>query len=185
MGVQPEAITWPETDLTFCEREPIHIPGAIQPHGALLAVLADGFVVTHASANLASFFGPPADAAAGVVLADIRKLGVEVAIDDFGIGYSSLSYLLRLPIDQVKLDRSFLEDIEGDPRGMGFASAVVALAHSAGKPVVFEGIETDAQFNVARDTGADLVQGFLFAPPLSFNAALELVVRQRRLDEQP
>ena len=124
-----------------------------------------------------------ADAAAGAVLTDIRKLGVRVAIDDFGIGFSSLSYLRRLPVDKVKLDRSFLEDIEGDPRGVGFVSAVIALAHAAGKPVVFEGIETQAQFDIARGTGADLVQGFFFAPPLSANAALELAVQQRQLDE--
>jgi diguanylate cyclase (GGDEF)-like protein len=124
-----------------------------------------------------------ADAPAGAVLADIRKLGVHVAIDDFGIGFSSLSYLRRLPVDTVKLDRSFLEDIEGDPRGVGFVSAVIALAHAAGKPVVFEGIETAAQFEIARTTGADLVQGFLFAPPLSANAAMELVAEHRQLDE--
>jgi EAL domain-containing protein (putative c-di-GMP-specific phosphodiesterase class I) len=124
-----------------------------------------------------------ADAAAATVLADIRKLGVRVAIDDFGIGFSSLSYLRRLPVDTVKLDRSFLEDVEGDPRGSAFVSAVIALAHAAGKPVVFEGIETQAQFDIARNTGADLVQGYFFAPPLSANAAMELVAQQRQLDE--
>jgi diguanylate cyclase (GGDEF)-like protein len=124
-----------------------------------------------------------ADAAAATVLADIRKLGVRVAIDDFGIGYSSLSYLRRLPVDIVKLDRSFLEDVEGDPRGAAFVRAVVALAHAAVKPVVFEGIETQAQFDIARNAGADLVQGYFFAPPLSTNAAMELVAQQRQLEE--
>jgi len=125
-----------------------------------------------------------ADAAAGAVLADIRKLGVQVAIDDFGIGYSSLSYLRRLPVDKVKLDRSFLEDVEGDPRGVDFVAAVIALAHAAGKPVVFEGIETQAQLEVARGAGADLVQGFFFAPPLSANAAMDLVMQQQQLDHR-
>jgi EAL domain-containing protein (putative c-di-GMP-specific phosphodiesterase class I) len=123
------------------------------------------------------------DADAGAVLADIRKLGVCVAIDDFGMGFSSLSYLRRLPVDKVKLDRSFLEDIEGDTRGVGFVNAVIALAHAVGKPVVFEGIETQEQFDIARSSGADLVQGFFFAPPLSANAAMELVAEQRQLDE--
>jgi diguanylate cyclase (GGDEF)-like protein len=124
-----------------------------------------------------------ADAAAGTVLADIRQLGVQVAIDDFGVGYSSLSYLRRLPVDKVKLDRSFLEDVESDPLGAGFVAAVIALAHAAGKPVVFEGVETQAQFDIARTAGADLVQGFFFAPPLSANAAMDLVVQQHRLGE--
>jgi diguanylate cyclase (GGDEF)-like protein len=115
------------------------------------------------------------DAAATALLAEIRALGVRVAIDDFGIGYSSLSYLRRLPVDVVKLDRSFLEDVEGDQRGEGFVSAVVALAHAAAKPVVFEGIETKAQLEIASGTGADMVQGFFFAPPLSENASRDLV----------
>jgi diguanylate cyclase (GGDEF)-like protein/PAS domain S-box-containing protein len=123
-----------------------------------------------------------ANATAATVLADVRKLGVTVAIDDFGIGYSSLSYLRRLPVDKVKLDRSFLEDMEGDPNGVRFVTAVVALAHAAGKPVVFEGIETMAQFHIALATGADMVQGFFFAPPLSANAAAELVAQRRQLD---
>jgi EAL domain-containing protein (putative c-di-GMP-specific phosphodiesterase class I) len=126
------------------------------------------------------------DAEAAAVLGDLRKIGVQVAIDDFGVGYSSLSYLRRLPVDTVKLDRSFLVNIEGDPYGVGFVRAVIALAHAAGKPVVFEGIETQAQFDIALATGADVVQGFFFAPPLSANAAEELVVQHRyRGADQP
>jgi PAS domain S-box-containing protein len=123
-----------------------------------------------------------ADATAASALAEIRGLGVTVAIDDFGVGNSSLSYLRHLPIDKAKLDRSFLENIEGDPNGVRFVTAVIALAHAAGKPVVFEGIETLSQFRVALAAGADMVQGFFFAPPLSANAAAELVVQHRELD---
>nr|WP_321984635.1 EAL domain-containing protein [uncultured Lichenicoccus sp.] len=121
-------------------------------------------------------------AGASSVLAAARALGVQVAIDDFGIGYSSLSYLRRLPVDVVKLDRSFLEDVGGGSGGEEFLVAVIALAHAAGKPVVFEGIETQSQQDIARRAGADVVQGFFFAPPLSANAAMELVVSHRRLD---
>jgi EAL domain-containing protein (putative c-di-GMP-specific phosphodiesterase class I) len=149
--------------------------------GVADALAADGYPAAALSLEVAE--SPLADAAPGTVHTDIRKLGVQVAIDDFGMGFSSLSYLRRLPVDKVKLDRSFLEDIEGDPRGEGFLRAVIALAHAVGKPVVFEGIETQAQFDIARATGADLVQGFFFAPPLSANAAMELVVQQHRLDE--
>jgi diguanylate cyclase (GGDEF)-like protein len=115
------------------------------------------------------------DVAASYVLADIRKLGVHVAVDDFGIGYSSLSYLRRLPVDTVKLDRSFLEDVEGDAHAVGFIRAVIMLAHSAGMLVVMEGIETQAHFEVAVAAGADVVQGFLFATPLSADGAAELI----------
>jgi diguanylate cyclase (GGDEF)-like protein len=118
-----------------------------------------------------------ADEAASCVLDDIRSLGTTVAIDDFGQGYSSLSYLRRLPADTVKLDRTFLESIQGESPGTEFISAVTTLAHAAGKSVVFEGIETQDQFDIALAAGADMVQGFLFAPALSATAAKELVDR--------
>jgi len=117
------------------------------------------------------------DAAIANTLADVRKLGVRVAIDDFGMGYSSLSCLRRLPVDVVKLDRNFVKDIDSDPRSAEFVGAVIALAHAAGMSVVVEGIETQAQLDIAAAAGADVVQGFLFAPPLSATAAAELVAR--------
>jgi diguanylate cyclase (GGDEF)-like protein len=123
------------------------------------------------------------DVAAAYVLADIRKLGVHVAVDDFGIGYSSLSYIRRLPVDIVKLDRSFLENIEGDVRAVSFISAVIMLAHSAGMSVVMEGIETQAQLETALAAGADVVQGFLLATPLSAEAAVELITATRARGE--
>lgn len=118
------------------------------------------------------------DVAAVYVLADIRKLGVQVAVDDFGIGYSSLSYLRRLPVDVVKLDRSFLEDVEDEPRAVNFIRAVIMLAHAAGMSVVMEGIETQAQLEAARAAGADVIQGFLLATPLSAEAAAALITRE-------
>jgi EAL domain-containing protein (putative c-di-GMP-specific phosphodiesterase class I) len=123
---------------------------------------------------------------ATAVLAEVRELGVRVAIDDFGVGHSSLSWLRRLPVDIVKLDRTFLEETEGDERGVDFVRAVVAVAHAAGKPVVFEGIETQSQFDTVLIAGADMVQGFFFAPPLSANAAEDLVAQYRRpVDPSP
>ncbi len=117
------------------------------------------------------------DAAASKVLADIRTHGSSVAIDDFGIGYSSLSSLRSIPADIVKLDGSFLESVQGQSSGAEFVGAVTTLAHAAGKSVVFEGIETKEQFDIALVAGADMVQGFFFAPPLSANAAQGLVDR--------
>nr|WP_294505079.1 EAL domain-containing protein [uncultured Rhodopila sp.] len=117
------------------------------------------------------------DVAVACVLVEVRALGVKVAIDDFGIGYSSLSYLLRLPADVVKLDRSFLEMAGGSARGPDFVGAVVALAHVAGKIVIVEGIETAAQLDMATAMGADMLQGFLLARPLSVQAVEEAFLR--------
>ncbi len=122
------------------------------------------------------------DSSAAAVLTEVRDYGCKVAIDDFGVGYSSLSYLRRLPVDIVKLDRSFMDDVEGDPRGEGFVGAVIALAHAAGKPVVFEGIETQAQVEIATSAGADVMQGFFFAPPLSASSAEALAAQHSQLD---
>jgi EAL domain-containing protein (putative c-di-GMP-specific phosphodiesterase class I) len=119
-----------------------------------------------------------ADVAVSIALADVRKSGVRVVIDDFGMGYSSLSYLRRLPLDIVKLDRSFLADVGGEAHGADFVGAVIAVAHAVGLSVVIEGIETQAQLDIASAAGADIVQGFLFGRPLSASAAAELAARR-------
>jgi EAL domain-containing protein (putative c-di-GMP-specific phosphodiesterase class I) len=124
------------------------------------------------------------DASAIPVLASVRKLGVHVAIDDFGVGYSSLTYLRRLPADIVKLDRDFLLEVDADTGGGGFVTAVVALAHAAGMQVVFERIDTQMHLDVALAAGADMVQGFLLAPPLSASAADDFVVQHRQTDDR-
>ncbi len=118
-----------------------------------------------------------ADVAATSVLAQIRKLGVRVAIDDFGIGHSSHRILHRLQADEVKLDRRFFDDVTGDMRGKALVGAVIALAHAAGLPVAFEGVETQAEADIALGAGADIVQGCFFAPPLSASAAGDLVAQ--------
>ncbi len=115
----------------------------------------------------------PNDPALSAVLGDVRRLGVRVAIDEFGIGYSSLSYLRRLPVDVVKLDRSLLQHVDGDARATTFVGAVVALAHAAGMAVTAEGIETQAELDFAVAAGIGAAQGFLFEKPLS-GAAAEL-----------
>ena len=120
-----------------------------------------------------------ANTAATTVLAAIRKLGVRVAIDDFGIGHASLQFLRGLEVDEVKLDRRFLENVDGGTRGEALLSAVIALAHAAGMLVTFEGIETPAEADIALGAGADIVQGFAFAPPLSASAAEDLVTQDR------
>ncbi|CAH2598675.1 EAL domain-containing protein [Rhodovastum atsumiense] len=109
-----------------------------------------------------------ADEAAAAVLAGIRALGVRVAVDDFGIGYSSLSYLHRLPADVIKLDRSFLpEDGGADDGGAeAFVAAVIRLVHTVGLSLIAEGVETEAQLALLRRAGCDAVQGYLLARPM-------------------
>jgi EAL domain-containing protein (putative c-di-GMP-specific phosphodiesterase class I) len=91
-------------------------------------------------------------------------MGVRISIDDFGTGYSSLSYLQRLPIDELKIDRSFVQRLGHGPTG-AIVGSIVDLAHAIGLSVVAEGIETEDQLALLRHLGCDLGQGFLLARP--------------------
>jgi len=96
----------------------------------------------------------------------LKRLGVRIAIDDFGTGYSSLSYLHRLPIDVLKIDRSFIENLN-EPEGTGpIVEAVLSMAHTLGLRVVAEGVETAAQLDKLRQGGCDIIQGYFFSRPV-------------------
>jgi EAL domain-containing protein (putative c-di-GMP-specific phosphodiesterase class I) len=95
----------------------------------------------------------------------LRSLGVSVAIDDFGTGYSSLSYLQKLPVDLLKIDRSFLQDVDAAST-CALIQAITAVAHSLGLRVVAEGVETEVQLDSIRRIGVDLAQGYLFGKPM-------------------
>jgi diguanylate cyclase (GGDEF)-like protein len=97
----------------------------------------------------------------------IRELGVGLSLDDFGTGYSSLSRLAQLPIRELKIDRGFMHDVERDPSARAIVTTVVRVGQSLHLTVVAEGVETADQFNVLAELGCDVVQGFLYAPPLS------------------
>lgn len=99
------------------------------------------------------------------ILKAVRALGVQVAIDDFGTGYSSLSYLRRLPINQIKLDRSFIEELTLDGQDAAIVQSIIHLAHQLDLEVVAEGVETLSQASLLYQQGCDLLQGFFYAKP--------------------
>jgi diguanylate cyclase (GGDEF)-like protein/PAS domain S-box-containing protein len=101
------------------------------------------------------------------ILTTLHTLGVQVAIDDFGTGHSSLGYLARFPIDVVKIDQSFVRDIDHDPVKSAIVSAVVALSQAIGSTTVVEGVETLAQLEELKNLGCDVAQGYYFARPVS------------------
>jgi EAL domain-containing protein (putative c-di-GMP-specific phosphodiesterase class I) len=102
-------------------------------------------------------------------LSALRDLGVRISVDDFGTGYSSLAYLQRLPVDVLKIDRSFVKDLDA-PKGArnayALAEAITGLGHSLGMRVLAEGVETEAQLEAISALGCDEVQGFLLARPM-------------------
>jgi diguanylate cyclase (GGDEF)-like protein/PAS domain S-box-containing protein len=113
------------------------------------------------------------------ILCKLHTLGVRVAIDDFGTGHSSLGYMARFPIDVVKIDQSFVRDIERDPVKSAIVSAVVALSRAIDSTIVVEGVETAAQLDHVRGLGCQVAQGFYFAPPMTASAFGQLLASQR------
>jgi EAL domain-containing protein (putative c-di-GMP-specific phosphodiesterase class I)/FixJ family two-component response regulator len=121
--------------------------------------------------------GQALSASAAPVLRALREAGLRVAVDDFGTGYSSLARLREMPADTVKLDRAFLHGpAEGDA-GRDFLQRIVELAHSLSLRVVAEGVETEAEHALVRDAGCNAAQGYLFAPPLPPEQAMQRLVR--------
>jgi diguanylate cyclase (GGDEF)-like protein len=110
-------------------------------------------------------------------LARLRKMGISIALDDFGTGYSSLSYLWKFPFDRVKIDRSFVIELETDPKAAAIVSTIVALGRTLHLKITAEGVETPAQAQALRDAGCDQAQGYLFGRPLSAAAANALTLR--------
>src|SRR5690554_5388409 len=100
-------------------------------------------------------------------LARLRAAGVKVWLDDFGTGFSGLSHLRRIPVDGVKIDRSFIADVMRDPDDLALTSAIIAMAHSLGMTVVAEGVEKEGQYDLLRERGCDLAQGFWLGHPVS------------------
>jgi len=97
----------------------------------------------------------------------LHKAGIRTALDDFGSGYSSFNYLKELPVDEIKIDKSFVDDMEEVEFNRSFISAMTMLAHSIGKGVVVEGVESDSQAEALKAMGADIFQGYLFGKPMS------------------
>ncbi len=108
---------------------------------------------------------------------ELQQMGIRVSIDDFGTGYSSLGYLRKMPIDKIKIDRSFIMDMAGSDSDMMIVKTMITLAHGLGKRILAEGVEDEHQFSLLRHMACDAVQGYLIAKPLPEAEALALLKR--------
>jgi diguanylate cyclase len=113
------------------------------------------------------------------VLQGLKKLGVQVAIDDFGTGYSSLSYLRRFPVSVLKIDQSFVQEINADPVGSPIVSAVINMGNSLGHRVIAEGVETGEQLAFLQGQRCAEGQGYYFSPPLAAEQFVKLLDSDR------
>jgi diguanylate cyclase (GGDEF)-like protein/PAS domain S-box-containing protein len=112
------------------------------------------------------------------MLKRLKRLGVRVSLDDFGTGYSSLGYLRQLPIDEIKIDQSFVRDVIADSYAATLCRAIIAMSQQLHFTVVAEGVETEAQAHFLRDAGCHLLQGFLFSPAVAAPHFADLLVQE-------
>ncbi|MCO8166383.1 bifunctional diguanylate cyclase/phosphodiesterase [Pseudomonas sp. 21LCFQ02] len=117
-----------------------------------------------------------------LLLKRIRSMGVSLSIDDFGTGYSSLAYLKRLPLDTLKIDRSFIQDIPQSPQDMEIVHAIIVMAHTLHLKVVTEGVETPAQLDFLSQYASDYVQGYLFSKPQPLERLLPMIKQMNERD---
>lgn len=100
-------------------------------------------------------------------LAKLRNMNIKISIDDFGTGYSSLSYLQKLPVDRLKIDKSFIDDLPNSSEGVAITRAIIALAKTFNLSITAEGVETEEQLKFLQEEGCDEIQGYYYAKPLS------------------
>lgn len=116
-----------------------------------------------------------------VTLQKLKAMGIKISIDDFGTGYSSLNYLKRLPLDILKIDRSFIHDIFHDPQDAVIVTTIIAMAQNLKLRVIAEGVETEEQLDFLRNQGCHAMQGYLFSPAIPAEQFEALLVEDRRL----
>jgi diguanylate cyclase (GGDEF)-like protein len=166
-GVQPVPISINVSPRQFARREITQVLGnAIRDNSidpALIKVeITESSIVQDVKKTLSA-------------LREFKALGVRIAIDDFGTGFSSLTHLKRFPIDELKIDQSFVRDITNDPDDAAIAQAVIALARSMNLTVIAEGVETDAQIAFLRENHCDHMQGFYFGQPCTADEMARLL----------
>jgi len=177
-----DAVRWKQD---FANAEPLFVSVNVSPRqlrsGDLPAQVASALEDTGLPANQlhielteTAVIGDEMHASS--LLARLRERGVKVWLDDFGTGFSGLSHLRRVPVDGVKIDRSFVADIMRDPDDLALTTAIIAMAHSLGITVVAEGVEKEGQFNILRERGCDLAQGYWLGYPMNAHDFAGLLV---------
>ena len=117
---------------------------------------------------------------AEAAIRSLKQLGVKISLDDFGTGYSSLSYIHRLPLDKIKIDRSFVQQMQGSRVSRDIVKSMIGLCHDLKLSCIMEGVESQEQYDLVRDYGCDVVQGFLLSRPIAQDAVAAFIEENSR-----
>ncbi|MBQ8924572.1 MAG: EAL domain-containing protein, partial [Lachnospiraceae bacterium] len=115
------------------------------------------------------------------LIRQIKELGVSVALDDFGTGYSSFNYLTQLPIDTLKIDKSFVDNISSNENDKYIANTIISLAHQMNIAVVAEGVENYDQLSILQGQLCDTLQGYLFSKPITAAELVKIITEKKKL----
>ena len=110
------------------------------------------------------------------VVCGLQEAGIRTSVDDFGTGYSSLSYLNKFPADLLKIDKSFIDEMNVSESSKQYVASIIQIGHIFGLDVISEGVETQEQLDVLKDIGCDLIQGFIWGRPLASEDAEKLML---------
>jgi len=162
-----EAVNWPAAHRVAVNISPLQLRQPDLPEAIHEALLESGLAPARLEIELTESLLIDDHLRALHVLRRIKALGVRIALDDFGTGYSSMQVLRRFPFDKVKLDKSFVDEVETDPRARAILHAILALGRTLSMPILVEGVETARQLAILRREGCRKVQGFLTGRPMT------------------
>ncbi|WP_456379855.1 EAL domain-containing protein [Thiolapillus sp.] len=162
----------------------VNISGFSIEHGLLIEMVENALQVSRMAADcleleITEGYLMEHKGVAVKLIDELRKLGVKFSIDDFGTGYSSLSYLKTLPVNKLKVDRSFIRDIQSNEYDKAIAMSVIALGHSMQMEVIAEGVEVEEQAKILSSLGCDSVQGYFYSKPVPADIFLKLLQKQQ------
>jgi diguanylate cyclase (GGDEF)-like protein len=161
-----QAAAWPDHIIVSVNLSPIQFKSRNLLQTIVSALAASGIKPSRLELEITESILVQDNDTALAMLKELRSLGVKIALDDFGTGYSSLSYLQKFPFDKIKIDRSFVRDLEsGNLNALAIVTAVVELGRSLGMSTTAEGVETADQLDIVRRKGCTEIQGYLLSPP--------------------
>ncbi len=160
-----EATKWPAHVSVSINLSPVQFRTSSPVEAVRNALAASGLVASRLELEITEKVLMQDTESSLAALHELRKLGCRISMDDFGTGYSSLSYLRSFPFDKIKIDRSFIQDLNSTPGGTAIVRAIATLGSSLQLATTAEGVETKEQFSIVRDEGCTEVQGYLFSEP--------------------